>query len=250
MREFSEVKFFSLQKLSGKYGVTVGVTLLLFACSIVEGILVEQLAPPVNLASFILYEIIAFLVNILMGILVSGRTYLYMNIIYDRPAAFADLRQGFVQHPEKAVILQIPFALAASLMTIPLEVFQLFYWDTRDLQVMQNCLSFFVIGLVVYLAVQLLFAQVFFLLHDFPERRPLELFQASVRMMRGHKMTYALLFLSFLPLFLLSALLFFVPVLFVISQLYVVQAGFYRALTKKHEDHARGPAGAWSGEMR
>ncbi len=231
MSTYSELKNYSRRKLNGKYGLTIGVTLTIFLCNIVLSYVVEWIVAPKNPLSLAAFEIVVFLVSLLLGMLMSGRTYLYMNILYDREASFGDLKQGFIEHPEKALMLQIPFALAGMLATAPLHVYQLFYMGSLNRDVLFYCLVLAFAGFVAEAALDLVFSQVYFLLHDFPDRSVTELFAASAKLMQGHIGQYFLLFLSYLPWLMASAFLFFIPAPFIISQIYAAQAAFYQALT-------------------
>ena len=70
-------------------------------------------------------------------------------------------------------------------------------------------------------------------MHDFPDRSAKELFQASIKLMKGQKFRYFMLLLGYVPWLLLSAFLLFIPALFVMSQMYTAQAFFYKNLTEK-----------------
>ena len=216
--------------------MTIAVTLTLLACSLFLSLLVDQLVPVSNIALFAASTFATFLIDLLLGTLVSGEAYLYMNIVYDREASFGDLKQGFAEHPEKAMLLRIPFAAAATLASSPMVFYQIFYRNTPDRSVLFYCMLLSAAGLAIEVILELVYSQVFYLLHDFPERRTTELFSASARLMRGHIGQYALLLLSYLPWLFLSALLFFIPALFVVSQINAVQAAFYRSLTSKPGD--------------
>ncbi|MCR5675139.1 MAG: DUF975 family protein [Lachnospiraceae bacterium] len=229
----SELKHFSQRKLSGKYGVTIAVTLTVFVSNLLLSMIVQWLVPPDSVALFFAYTVVVFLVDLLFGLLVSGRTYLYMNILYDREVSFADLKQGFLEHPEKAMFLQLPFALAGSLATTPVEFYQIFYYNRQqaDRNMLFLCMLIGTAGIIVSVILELVFSQVFYLLHDFPEKAVPDLFRASAKLMRGHKGQYFLLLLSYVPWLMLSAMLFFIPALFIISQMYAAQTAFYQNLT-------------------
>lgn len=229
----SRLKVYSLQKMNGKYGMTVAVTVLILALNFFFSIVISLIVPPENIFLFAASEFVVFLVDLLMGMLVSGRTYLYMNILYDRTATFGDLKQGFTEHPEKAVLLQVPFALAACIAAAPMSYYQIFYLTSPDRQVLFVCLLISLAGFIGELVLSLIFSQVFYLLHDFPERKASELFAASARLMKGHIGQYFLLLLSFLPWLFLSVLLFFIPALFIMSQMYAAQTAFYQSLTNR-----------------
>ena len=235
MRTLAELKFFSQKKLTGRYGLTIGVTLTIFACDLLLSVLVEYIVPPKSIALFVAYECVIFLLDLLLGMLLSGQTYLYMNILYDRQAAFSDLKQGFIEHPEKAMMLQLPFAASATIATAPLQLYQFFFYESRDRDLLFWCMVIAMAGLIAQIVLSLVFSQVYYLLHDFPERRVPELFGASAKLMRGHIGQYFLLLASYIPWLLISAMLFFIPALFIMSQMNAAQAAFYQRLMSGHD---------------
>ncbi len=236
MKTSSELRFFSLQKLNGFYGPAVAITVTVLLINLAFSYFVEIIVQPSTLLSYAAYEVVCFLANLLLGVLVSGQAYFFMNIVYAKGAHFADLSAGWKEHPEKAILLRIPFALAGTLATAPVNVYVLFLKEGQDRNVLFVCLLLATAGLAIEVILEIVYAQVMYLLHDFPERSVPDLFRASARLMDGHKKQYVLLMLSYLPLLFAGVMLFFIPALFVLSQLNAVQAAFYQALVNPRRE--------------
>ena len=243
MKTSSELRFFSLQKLNGSYGPAVAVTVTVLAINLVFSFFVEMIVQPSNIFSYAAYEVVCFLANLLLGVLISGQAYFFMNIVYGKEAHFSDLSAGWKEHPEKAILLRIPFALAGTLATAPINIYVLFLKDAMDRNVLFVCMLLATAGGVIEVLLEIVYAQVLYLLHDFPDRSVTDLFRASARLMDGHKGQYFLLVLSYLPLLVAGVMLFFIPALFVMSQLNAVQAAFYQALVGPKRE-AEPPAAA------
>ena len=239
MKTSSELRFLSLKKLNVKYGMTIAVTLTVIGCSLALSWILDMVMSPDSLFSLIAFEAVVFLSDLLLGVLVSGQAYIYLNIAYDKEVSFRDLKQGFTEHPERAAMLRIPFALAAMAATVPLHIYQLFFWESQNRDALFICMLAAIAGFAAEIAVELVFAQVFFLMHDFPDRSAGELLRASMKLMKGQKLRYFLLLLGYVPWLLLSAFLLFIPALFVMSQMYTAQAFFYRELTSARDLGAR-----------
>ncbi len=236
MKTSSELRFYSLHKLDGFYGPAVGVSVTVLVINLALSFVVEMIVQPTNIFSYAAYEVVCFLANLLLGLLVSGEAYFYMNIVYGKGAQFKDLSAGWKEHPEKAMLLRIPFALAGTLATAPVNIYVLFLKEAQDRNVLFVCLLLTAAGAAIEVILELVYAQVLYLLHDFPERSVTELFRASAKLMDGHKGQYFLLILSYLPLLFVGVVLFFIPALFVLTQLNTVQAAFYQALVNPGGD--------------
>ncbi|MCR5178434.1 MAG: DUF975 family protein [Lachnospiraceae bacterium] len=233
MKTSSELRFLSLQKLNGKYGMTIAVTITVIGCSLALSWILDIAMSPDSMFSLMAFEIVVFLSDLLLGVLVSGQAYIYLNIAYDKEVSYKDLKKGFTEHPERAAILRIPFALAATAAALPLHIYQLFFWESQNRDVLFICMLAALAGAMAEIAVELYLSQVFFLMHDFPDRSAKEIFLASIKLMKGQKFRYFMLILGYIPWLFLSAFLLFIPALFVMSQMYTAQAFFYRNLTEK-----------------
>jgi uncharacterized membrane protein len=86
------------------------------------------------------------------------------------------------------------------------------------------------ITLLITLYVKILFSQVYFLLHDFPEWSVSQLISTAIHLMKGRKLKYLGLTLSFIPLYLLGIITLFIPLLWINVYAYATRAAFYQDL--------------------
>ncbi|MCK5782575.1 MAG: DUF975 family protein [Flavobacteriales bacterium] len=77
------------------------------------------------------------------------------------------------------------------------------------------------------------YSMTFFIMNDEPELKAMEAIDKSMAMMNGYKMKYFLLLLLFFVLMILSALLAFIPLLWLIPYMYVTFAKFYEDIKDK-----------------
>ncbi len=77
------------------------------------------------------------------------------------------------------------------------------------------------------------YSMTFFIMADNPDIKPMEAIDRSMEMMNGYKMKYFLLTLLFVVLTILSSILLFIPLLWLIPYMYVTYAEFYEDIKDK-----------------
>jgi len=77
------------------------------------------------------------------------------------------------------------------------------------------------------------YSMTFFIMADNPEIKPMDAIEKSMAMMNGYKMKYFLLTLLFGILIILSAILLFIPLLWLIPYMYISYAEFYEDIKNK-----------------
>lgn len=77
------------------------------------------------------------------------------------------------------------------------------------------------------------YSMTFFILADNPEMKAMDAIDKSMEMMNGYKMKYFLLTLLFVILILLSSILLFIPLLWLIPYIYITYAEFYEDIKDK-----------------
>ena len=90
------------------------------------------------------------------------------------------------------------------------------------------------LGLIVDVAVNLIYSQAFFLLHDFPSRSAKEILATSRRLMKGNIFRLFYLYVSFIPLYILGFVALFFPLLWVSVYRYATCCAFYQDLIAGH----------------
>ena len=89
-------------------------------------------------------------------------------------------------------------------------------------------LSIALLGLIMSIAVKLVFSQGFYLLQDFPDKSASEILRISASMMRGNKLRLIKLYISFIPLILIGVAALFIPLLWVDVYMKSALAAFYQ----------------------
>jgi uncharacterized membrane protein len=228
----AQLKSIAKERSLDKYGTLITANVLIFVIQvIISGI--TTVSSSGSLLIFGINQIITLVVNILLGILVSGKAYLYMNLVYSQTISASDIFFGLRQHPEKAVILQSLFVVVDFLTSLPASLLFFFFFRTQSTNMYTALLLVLVLGIVVNVYVSLTYSQAFFLLHDFPERSAKELLLTSRNLMQGNRLRLLYLNLSFIPLYILGVVSLFIPLLWISVYRYASVAAFYQDLIAK-----------------
>ncbi len=222
------IKAVARERLVGRYGTTIGATVLLMLIQIIISDVIVLMVNPDNIITYIVYLFTVLLVDILFGVFSSGVAFLYMNVVYGQPVRTGDVFHGITAHPDKAIVIQLPFALAAAVQTIPISIIRNFMPKSAITPAYAGLLFVALIGTVISIAVKLVFSQSFYLLQDFPDKSAGEILRISASLMKGNKWRLAKLYLSFIPLFILGIVTLFIPMLWVDSYLESSLAAFYQ----------------------
>ena len=228
----AQLKAIAKERSLDKYGTLIAANVIIFAIQIfISGI--TTISSSGSIIIFVINQLISLIVSILFGLLVSGKAYLYMNLVYSQTISTSDIFFGLRQHPEKAVVMQSLFVLVDFFVSLPAALI-LFFIDSNPSMNLYIVLTIvLVIGLVINIIVSLTYSQAFFLLHDFPDRSAKELLATSRNLMQGNRLKLLYVHLSFIPLYLLGVVSFFVPILWISVYRYATVAAFYQDLIAK-----------------
>ncbi len=233
LKSSSELKAIAKEKSLDKYGTLIFANILIFAIQFVVSAVVT-ISNPGNLIVFCLNELITLIVSILVGILVSGKAYLYMNLLYSQAVSTNDIFFGFKQHPSKAVTIQALFVVVDFLVSLPGSIFMYMARSTPSPAALGALFFALAIGIVVNVYVSLTYSQAFFLLHDYPDKSAKELLRFSKDMMKGHRFQLFYLHVSFIPLILFGVITLFIPLLWISVYRYATLTAFYQDLIVKY----------------
>ncbi|MBE5829805.1 MAG: DUF975 family protein [Butyrivibrio sp.] len=231
----SQLKGIAKEKSLGRYGTLIGANLLILAIQILA-MTITTVSSGGSIILIIINSIISIIVSILLGLLVSGKAYLYMNLLYSQNVATSDVFYGLRQNSQKAVIIQSVFVLVDFVVSLPSQILLIMYMRSQTPDLMALVLVTWAIGFFIDIFVALVYSQAFFLLHDFPDRSAKELLATSRRLMRGNKFRLFYLNVSFIPLYILGAVALFVPILWVSVYRYATTCAFYQDLISNAGD--------------
>ncbi len=229
LKSSSELKAIAREKSLDKYGTLITADILII---IIQVILagVSTVSSAGNIITYIINEIIVLIISILLGILVSGKTYLYMNLIYSQTVSVSDIFFGFKKNPEKAVIIQSLFVLVDFVVGLPATYLLFLLEKNPSLNLLLGTILALLVELVVNIYVRLTYSQAFYLLHDFEDRSAKDLLLTSKKLMKGNRFKLFSLYVSFIPLIALGVITLFLPLLWINVYKNGTLAAFYQNL--------------------
>lgn len=246
MKQFkssAELKASAREHLLGHYGTVIGAEVLLLGLTGSVSLAVSLLVDITTVIGSVIYYAILFFVSVLMGLFTSGTCYLYLKLICGRPVSVGDLFYGFQLAPDKAITIQTWFSLLTYAASLPqfILTYKISAVGTSAEKMLPLLLPYslsLILSGVVSVVLGLLYAQSFYLLHDFPQYTAKELLKKSRRLMVHHKGRLFYLYVSFLPLMLLGLFSFGLALLWVIPYMNATQAEFFLNLIRNNTEAA------------
>lgn len=233
----AELKACAKEHLFGKYGTVIGANLLITLISLALDLLLLPAADTTTAAGTTLYYVIAFVLSIVSGLLSSGIAFFYLKVVCSCPLTTGDIFQGLRIHQTKALQIQLWISLLNYVLMLPFIVVSFYFIKqggfAQNSYTVQNAklMLAYTVTLIFYevfsMIARLIYSQSFFLLHDFPQYSAREILALSRKMMKGQKGRLFYVYVSFLPLFLLSLLSCGIAFLWVIPYVNATNAEFY-----------------------
>lgn len=225
----AQIKAQARFSLLGHLPVAVGSILLyLFITFFLAG-LAASATDGDGLLFFVLSQVAAYLVQLVIGVLKYGLYSIFMDLQYRQPAFSSDVFRGFRENPYK--IMQIEAILSGITLVCELPAsYLVFTYSGSLLAVLPGILAWEAVALAASIAVSLFYGLVWFVLLDYPELTWKQALQQSRRLMDGNRLLYLYILVSFIPLYLLGLLSFGVALPWISSYRYAAEASFYRGI--------------------
>ncbi len=233
LKSSSALKADAKEILLGKYKVAVLAYVLMEL--LITGIL-TLIEMQVNLrttAGLLLYYAVYFIVILLSTVLIVGQNHLYLNMYRGQAFETNNIWIGFRTCADRAILAylmifgktllySIPFAIALAIMLVT----QNYYFAL----LVGAGAVFMIIGCTF---VQLDYSQVFYLILDNPDMSARTLLSKSKTLMKGHRGSYFYLLISFIGIYLLSAMTFGIGMLWIYPYVTATKTGYYLELQQK-----------------
>lgn len=183
-----------------------------------------QTAPPFGM---ILYYAASFCLELFFAIFKVGITYMFLSNACGQHINSSALFTGFWNNPGKAIQIQLIPSLLLLIPNVLPEILLNQFLTSTDRKWL---LCFVVISLVflpftVY--VRILYSQVFYVMLDFPDMDAFECLRQSRRLMKGNKLRYLYVMLSFIPITLLGVCSFGIGLFYIYPYREQTYANFY-----------------------
>lgn len=228
-KPFRELKRLAKVQLQGKYGTMIGALILqellvLFATGILS-----MLLPGTDTLSNILYYILTFIVQLIAGILQAGVSFLYLKAACGMQCSVGDIFYCFKHSPDKAIKIEFVLAIINAVCMLPSDILTWKYPLTSltDYDEIAMMYSVTLLCMMVYVVITLAFTPVFYMMLDFPNYTVKDILKKSIEVMKGNKMRYFLLDLSFIPWMFVGILTCGIGLLWIIPYMNMTSTNFY-----------------------
>ncbi|WP_026652588.1 DUF975 family protein [Butyrivibrio proteoclasticus] len=224
-----ELKSIAKEVSIGKYGTLIGADLLILA--ITFGVsLFTGVSNVSSIAFYIFGLLLSFAASVFLGILMSGKAYLYMNLLYSQTVSVSDIFFGFKQQPVSAMKIQAFISGITMIAGIPVSYFTLQFYTNPTIDVYMYVIIGLIVQIIVSVYMDLTYSMSFFLLQDFPERSAAQILATSRRIMKGNRLRLFYLKVTFIPLYILCFIAFIIPILWATVYQYASTCAFYQDL--------------------
>lgn len=236
----SQLKNAAKDRLTGKFGSAVGVTLLSNAIPFGVSLFIAVLSVMTNSAAYLMtgkesaaaalsavFFVISLVASIVMGVLQLGLNLFFLNVSCGQPYSVGNLFYGFRTQSNKALAISAVLVLLNTLCLTPYQIFYQLYMNTRQLQWMTFMMIAMGIGLLIYVPLSLSLSQSFYLMLDFPEKSTADTLKLSIQVMKGHKCRLFYIQASFLPLMILCLFSFGIGYLWLMPYIHMTFTQFF-----------------------
>ena len=255
-----EIKFLARMHTGQHLGILIGATLIKFIITICTVNFISALIPVGTTIGYLINYILVFCVQVVTSVLSVGTAFIFLKSACNMSSTISDLFCGFRQNTVKILKISAIIAVVESICMIPLDIASIQYNDIiNSIPLFRNNgtnLSFFLSGstidnhefletynifysasmkfylimlicTVISTILTLPFFPVFYMVLDFPDWSATTILKKSFEVMSGNKLRLFLLYVSFIPSFLLSVFTCGIPLIWVIPYMSMAETDFY-----------------------
>ncbi len=255
-----EIKFLARMHTGQHLGILISATLVKFIITIFAVNLVSILIPVGTTIGYLVNYILVFFVQVATSVLSVGTAFIFLKSACNMPSTISDLFCGFRQNTVKILKISAVIAVIESICMIPLDIasvqyseminsIPLFRDNGANLSLLLSgstidnhefleaysvfysaSMKFYLIMLICTIISTILtlpFFPVFYMVLDFPDWSATTILKKSFEVMSGNKLRLFLLYVSFVPSFLLSIFTCCIPLIWVIPYMSMAETNFY-----------------------
>ncbi len=227
-KESYELKSLSREQLIGKYGIAISAIITILATTVIGRSLLSILLLSITTTMPFINTILSGIFTLLLSIFSIGEAKLFLNIVTNAPVRSQDIFYGYIAHFRKSLGLSaIQLCIFYATVALPLIIIRdgLSNAPTNGIYLLLTALG--LVGIITFIMLSLLFSQARFLLVDLPNLKVLDLFRYSNHIMKNQKIKLFYLWVSFVPLILVSILSFGIALLWIVPYMQATLANFY-----------------------
>lgn len=253
---FAELKLRARRSLYGNLGTLAGIQVLMGVCGVavlpvIYLILIPMIFivamfgtvfPVAAIVTFLLlFLVIYFVLLMASSLLQVGFSRIMLDIAKARPAEFGRLLFPFKNHFLRFAGITAALFGIGGITAVPLILFDLMASRGNDMYVgMRIALTLLQYVVMVWLVAS--FSQTYFLLLEDPEKKVFQCMSESYEMMKGRRLRFLLLQISFLGWYLLGYLSFGIGFIWIIPYVTCTGAHFHLDLAERRRLEQEGGA--------
>jgi uncharacterized membrane protein len=258
----AELKYLARMQTSHYMGILIGALLLNIVLSYVAVDIIASIIPSNGTVGYIINYIVTFIVQVLVSVLDVGVAYIFMKSACNMRSGIKDLFFGYKHHFSRALIIGFILVVINSICMIPVEIASVQFADLIDNNAFFNnyisgglgglmmdgsaidsyelmeSYSVFTSSMMKYYGIvitcslvsfllTLPFFPAYYMLLDFPNQRVSEILKKCFSVMHGNIFRLFLMYLSFLPLMLLSMFTCGIALIWVYPYMKMTATNFY-----------------------
>lgn len=231
IKSSSELKAISRAKLVGNYKVTSLGFLVFYLINLVATSMIPGTAGTKNMAALLINMILSFLISAFLCVFMIGFANMFLKLSCNQAIQVTDIFYGFSHNINQHLFLSLRFMLV-SYLPVFLGVFCMSALSFRFPYSTLVGSVVFCAGLIISVVNVLRYIPVFFITLDFPQYDINKVFSMSSYLMKGHMGRLFYIIVSFIPLYLLSVLTFFIGFFWIAPYIGTTLTGFYLNLIK------------------
>lgn len=243
MKSFADLKANARATLLGRYSTLIGAGLISWLISaLLETPFSTMLQEGVYYTRFIriIWGYTGMIFVSLVGALFTiGTMYMHVKAAKNNRPVLADLLFPFKNRPDKFIGCQFLLILISFACTLPGTIVSIIaaVYTTSDISVLLIVgMALLAIGCIILIVLMISLSQSLYLLIDHPNLRVIEAMNESMRLMKGRKMRYFLLELSFIGWILLGCLTLGIGLLWILPYMTQTNTQFYLDLTQQQNE--------------
>lgn len=254
-----ELKLLARMQTGQYLGILIGAILLKFIITYLATDILSALVPVTTTAGLVISYIITFIVQVAASILSVGASFIYLKSACNMQSTIKDLFCGFGQNTVKILKIGAVITVIESICMIPLQIASMQFadilnsipflsegnglglllggstMDSSELMAAYSVLysasmKFYLIMFVctvISMTLTLPFFPAYYMILDFPNWTVTTILKKSFEVMNGNKMRLLLLYVSFIPSFLLSVFTCGITLIWVIPYMNMTLTNLY-----------------------
>lgn len=228
----AQLKAIAREQLKGKYGTVIATIMAYFAISMILSLTTTFFSSNQNNTSGVIMSMLmSLIISLLMTVLSLGFTKMFINIAREEEYQTTDLFWGFKNHPDKIIIATVLMFLIAIIPFCPAIIFTVCFIITKNTFIGILMVIAYIAGIIADMVISFMYAQVPLILADNRDVSAMEALRLSRKMMKGNKLRYFYLKITFIGWVLLGVLSMGIAYLWIIPYITLTEVHFYLDLS-------------------